>query len=202
MCFILHRGQFASQYEGRAFITNYNGGFEVKITNLSITDAGRYRCGVIGIPETYEDVQVTISAPLSPISSIKSTVWPSSSPSTPIVSEDDKDKLSDGWRASYTLAAVLSALVFAVISVTLLVCRLKARVKKSTDESEIYDSPNTTLEQNGIIYTMVEFKPFQDPSELYANLQIHNPKDTDAESNSTVTVEESVLYSTIMRAPR
>ncbi len=48
---------------------------------------------------------------------------------------------------------------------------------------------------------MVDFKPYQDPSELYANLQIHNPKDTDVYSNSTVTVEESVEYSTIMRAP-
>ncbi len=56
-------------------------------------------------------------------------------------------------------------------------------------------------EQNGIIYSMVDFKPYQDPSELYANLQIHNPKDTDVYSNSTVTVEESVEYSTIMRAP-
>ncbi len=56
-------------------------------------------------------------------------------------------------------------------------------------------------EQNGIIYSMVVFKPYQDPSELYANLQIHNPKDTEVYSNSTVTVEESVEYSTIMRAP-
>lgn len=39
---------------------------------------------------------------------------------------------SDEWRTSYTLAAVLSVLVFAVVSMTLLVCRLKTRKKKST----------------------------------------------------------------------
>lgn len=48
---------------------------------------------------------------------------------------------------------------------------------------------------------MVDFKPHQDPSELYANLQIHNPKDTEVYSNFTVILEESVEYSIIMRAP-
>ncbi|XP_018963871.1 uncharacterized protein LOC109094612 isoform X2 [Cyprinus carpio] len=208
--FVNNRGQAASLYIGRIFITNYDGEFEVKITGLSIMDAGRYRCGVRGFPNTYQDVQVTVSeltyyigantAPLLPKSSITPAVWPSSSPSMPIASEDDKDKLSHSWRTSYTLAAVLSALLFAVISMTLLVYRLNTRKKKSTDKSDICGSLNVSLEQNGIIYSMVEFKPHQDPSELYANLQIHNPKDTDASSNCKVTVEESVEYSTIMRA--
>ncbi|KAK2898566.1 hypothetical protein Q8A67_009984 [Cirrhinus molitorella] len=171
-------------------------------------DAGRYRCGVRGFPDTFEDGKVTVSdfkyligmttAPFLPKSSIKPTVWSSSSPSTPIVSENDAETISsNSWRTSYTLAAVLSVLVFVVISMTLLVYHLKTR-KKSTDESEICGSPNTTLEQNGIIYSMVYFKPHQDPSEIYANLPIHNPKDTDA---SSVEVQESVEYSTIIRSP-
>jgi len=48
---------------------------------------------------------------------------------------------------------------------------------------------------------MVDFKPHQDPSELYANLQICSPGDTDPSSNCTVTKEGSVIYSTILRAP-
>ncbi|XP_026109035.1 uncharacterized protein LOC113081184 isoform X2 [Carassius auratus] len=183
------------------------------MTKLRMMDAGRYRCGVRGIPATYQYVQVTVSelsryigvntVPLLPKFSIKPSVWPSTSPSPsmPTVSEDDKDKRSDSWRASYTLAAVLSVLLFAVISATLLVYRLNTRKKKSTGKSEICGSPNVSKEQNAIIYSMVEFKPHQDPSELYANLQMHNPKDADFSSNSNVTVEESVEYSTVMRAP-
>lgn len=209
--FVNNRGYASNLYRGRIFITNYDGIFQVRMTKLSIQDAGRYRCGVRGIPVTYEDVQVTVSeltriavntVPLLPKFSIKPSVWPSTSPSPslPTVSEDDKDKLSsDSWRASYTLAAVLSVLLFAVISATLLVYRLNTRKKKSTGKSEICGSPNVSKEQNAIIYSMVEFKPHQDPSELYANLQMHNPKDFS--SNSNVTVEESVEYSTIIRAP-
>ncbi|KAL1269911.1 hypothetical protein QQF64_032200 [Cirrhinus molitorella] len=115
-------------------------------------DAGRYRCGVRGFPDTFEDGKVTVSdfkyligmttAPFLPKSSIKPTVWSSSSPSTPIVSENDAETISNSsnsWRTSYTLAAVLSVLVFVVISMTLLVYHLKTR-KKSTDESEICGS--------------------------------------------------------------
>ncbi|XP_052418594.1 uncharacterized protein LOC127962994 isoform X2 [Carassius gibelio] len=210
--FVNSRGYEANLYRGRIFFTNYYGRFEVRMTKLSMMDAGRYRCGFSSFPATYQYVQVTVSeltrigvntVPLLPKFSIKPSVWPSTSPSPsmPTVSEDDKDKQSDSWRASYTLAAVLSVLLFAVISATLLVYRLNTRKKKSTGKSEICGSPNISEEQNAIIYSMVEFKPHQDPSELYANLQMHNPKDTDFSSNCNVTVEESVEYSTIMRAP-
>ncbi|XP_050972492.1 uncharacterized protein LOC127169290 isoform X4 [Labeo rohita] len=202
--FVNDRGQFNSLYRGRIFITNYYGEFEVKITNLNVMDAGRYRCGVVDFPATYQDVEVTVSdfnyfsgvatAPLLPKSSIKPTVWPSSSPSTTISKHDAETISSDSWRTSYTLAAVVSVLVFAVISMTLLVYCLKTRKKKSTDKSEICGFPNTTLEQNGIIYSSVNFQPHQDPFELYANLQIQNPR-------CTFTVEESVEYSAIMTTP-
>lgn len=59
--FVNNRGQAASLYIGRIFITNYDGEFEVKITGLSIMDAGRYRCGVRDFPNTYQDVQITVS---------------------------------------------------------------------------------------------------------------------------------------------
>ncbi len=59
--FVNNRGQAASLYRRRIFITNSDEEFEVKMTNLSIRDAGRYRCGVIGFPDTYQDVQVTLS---------------------------------------------------------------------------------------------------------------------------------------------
>ncbi|XP_067251075.1 CMRF35-like molecule 1 isoform X2 [Chanodichthys erythropterus] len=212
-CFIFvnSRGQVAPLYEGRISISNYNGEFEVRITDLTVIDAGKYRCGVRIYPHTYEDVEVTVSdlkdlngvktTPLSAKSTIKPAVWMSSSPSTVIVSENNAQKLSDEWRTSYTLAAVLTVLVFGVISMTLLVCRLKTRKKKSTEKSGTCDSANTTLEQNGIIYSMVDFTPHQDPSELYANLQIHSPENTDPSSRCTFTTEESVEYSTILRAP-
>ncbi|XP_058641735.1 uncharacterized protein LOC131546275 isoform X2 [Onychostoma macrolepis] len=201
--FVNNGGQVATMYQGRIFITDYNGVFKVIIIGLSVMDAGVYGCGFRGLPATYEYVKITVSE--SSYKALQQTsrpaVWSTSSPSPPTLSEDDAEKHSDSWRTSYMLAAVLSVLVFAVISMTLIVYRLKTRKKKSTDKSEICGSPNATLEQNGIIYSMVDFKPYQDPSELYANLQIYNPKDTAASSNSTVTVEESVEYSTIMRAP-
>lgn len=59
--FVNNRGQAASLYRGRIFITNSDEEFVVKITNLSIMDAGRYRCGVRGVPATYQDVQVAVS---------------------------------------------------------------------------------------------------------------------------------------------
>ncbi|XP_059378770.1 uncharacterized protein LOC132114593 isoform X2 [Carassius carassius] len=204
--FVNNKGQFTPMYQGRIFITNNNGEFEVIITDLSVMDAGKYGCGFSGFSYTYQFVEVTVSdlsgvntAALSPKSNIKPDVWPSSSPSAPTVSESDAETLSDSWRTSYSLAAVFSGLVFAVISMILLVYCLKTRRKEFTDKSEICGSPNTTLEQDGIIYSMVEFKPHQDPSELYANLQIHSPKDANASSSCTVTVKETVEYSTIMR---
>ncbi|KAK7135839.1 hypothetical protein R3I94_014498 [Phoxinus phoxinus] len=207
--FVNNRGQVAPLYRGRIFINNYYGEFEVIFTDLSVMDAGMYMCVVGWFPDTYERAEVTVSglkdlsgvntAPLLPKSSIKPAVWPSS-PSTLIVSENDAGKLSDGWRTPYTLAAVLGGLVFAVISMTLLVYCLKTRKKKSTEISGTCGSTNTTMEQN-IIYSMVDFKPYQDPSELYANLQIRSPGDTDPSSSCTFTTEGSVEYSTILRAP-
>lgn len=55
------RGQFAPEYEGRILVENYNGVFIVKLTNLSITDAGMYRCGVLGFASTYDDFELTTS---------------------------------------------------------------------------------------------------------------------------------------------
>ncbi|XDV49055.1 hypothetical protein PO909_018379 [Leuciscus waleckii] len=210
--FVSNRGYVAPLYRGRIFINNYNGGFEVKITDLSVMDAGIYICGFRGYPGIYERVEVTVSglkdlsgvntAPLSPSSTIKPAVWMSSPPSTVIASENDAEKLSsDSWRTTYTLAAVLSVLVFAVISVTLLVYHLKTRKKKSTEIIGTCGSANTTMEQNSVIYSMVDFKPHQDPSELYANLQIHSPGDTDPSSRCSFTTEGSVEYATILRAP-
>ncbi|XP_039513745.1 uncharacterized protein LOC120469090 isoform X2 [Pimephales promelas] len=206
--FVNNRGQLYNHlYLGRIFINNYSGEFEVRITHLSVMDAGIYSCGFRGVSWSFESVEVTFSdlsrvttAPLLPKSSIKPTFWPSS-PSTTTVSENDAEKLSDGWKTSYTLAALLSVLVFAVVSLTLIVYRLKTRKKKSIEISGTCGSANTTMEQNSITYSMVHFKPHQDPSELYANLQIRSPGDTDPSSNCTVTKEGSVIYSTILRAP-
>ncbi|XP_077079495.1 uncharacterized protein LOC143732370 isoform X2 [Siphateles boraxobius] len=208
--FVNNKGQVSSLYRGRILINNYNGEFEVIFTDPSVMDAGMYGCGFSGYPDTFESVEVTVSglkdlsgvntAPLLPKSSIKPAVWPSS-PSTPIVSENDAGKLSDSWRTPYTLAVVLSVLVFAVISVTMIVYRLKTSKNKSTEISGTCGSANTTMEQDSVIYSMVDFKPYQNPSELYANLQIRSPGDADPSSSWTFTTEGSVEYSTILRAP-
>lgn len=55
------RGQVAPLYEGRIYISNYNGEFEVRITDLTVRDAGKYRCGVRVYLSTYDDVEVTVS---------------------------------------------------------------------------------------------------------------------------------------------
>ncbi|XP_026109034.1 uncharacterized protein LOC113081184 isoform X1 [Carassius auratus] len=161
--FVNNRGNVANLYRGRIFFTNYDGRFEVRMTKLRMMDAGRYRCGVRGIPATYQYVQVNVSeltryigvntVPLLPTFSIKPSVWPSTSPSPsmPTVSEDDKDKRSDSWRASYTLAAVLSVLLFAVVSATLLVYRLNTRKKKSTGKYGTCSSLDTMVEVTYIL---------------------------------------------------
>lgn len=63
--FVNNRRQVASMYRGRIFVTNNNGEFEVIITNLSVMDAGMYRCGFSGFPKTYEYVEVTVSGKIS-----------------------------------------------------------------------------------------------------------------------------------------
>ncbi len=59
--FVNNRGQAATMYQGRIFITNYNGVFEVIIKDLSVMDAGMYGCGFRGFPATYEYDKITFS---------------------------------------------------------------------------------------------------------------------------------------------
>lgn len=59
--FVNDRGQVAPLYQGRIFINNYYGEFEVIFTDMSVMDAGMYRCGFRGLPYIYESVEVTVS---------------------------------------------------------------------------------------------------------------------------------------------
>lgn len=58
--FVNNRGQVAPGYEGRILTENYIGVFVVRLINPSITDAGKYRCGVSGFPSTYDEFEFTI----------------------------------------------------------------------------------------------------------------------------------------------
>ncbi|XP_039513750.1 uncharacterized protein LOC120469093 isoform X1 [Pimephales promelas] len=157
--FVNNSGQYTPLYRGRIFINNYNGEFEVRITDLSVMDTGMYSCGFSWFPKTFESVEVTFSdlsgvtsAPLWPKSSIKPDVWPSS-PSTPIVSENDAEKLS--CRTSIILLAGFSLMVFAAVLAILLVFFLKNRKKQSKDTSGTCSSLNTSL------ITQVQYINFQ-----------------------------------------
>lgn len=59
--FVNNRGLVNSLYQGRVFSSISNGVLEVIITNLSELDAGTYRCGVVWIINTYQEVHVTVS---------------------------------------------------------------------------------------------------------------------------------------------
>ncbi|XP_073766476.1 uncharacterized protein isoform X2 [Danio rerio] len=181
-----NRGLVNPLYQGRISSTIFNGVFYVIITNLTEVDAGTYRCGV-GIINTYEDVHVTVSD--LPKETIKPTFWSSSS-STPIVSEQPAEKSSDGWSTFHMLAVVLSVLVFVLISLTLLVYRLR---KKKTDKTGTCGSSNITMEQDETVYSMVDFIPHQDQCQIYVNFQICHAEDT----AHSVIAKENVEYSTL-----
>ncbi|XP_051965413.1 uncharacterized protein LOC127631342 isoform X1 [Xyrauchen texanus] len=204
LIFMRSNGYVAPTFQGRISIEYYIGSFDVIFTNPRMMDAGKYRCGISGLPYTYEDVVVTKSdflefsginpAPLAPKSSIKPTVLTS----VALVSEEPSENKSMVFK----LAAVCSGLAFAlIIAVMLVVFRLKKSENKSRDKRGSCGSHNTTLqspeEQSGIIYSVMDFKPNQDPSELYANLQIHSERDTGRSSNCSIKSWESVVYSTI-----
>jgi len=59
--FVNNRGQYTPLYRGRIFIINYSGEFEVRITHLSVMDAGMYSCGFTGVSWSFESVEVTFS---------------------------------------------------------------------------------------------------------------------------------------------
>nr|XP_021327752.1 uncharacterized protein LOC100148399 isoform X2 [Danio rerio] len=88
------------------------------------------------------------------------------------------------------LAVVLSVLVFVLISLTLLVYRLK---KKKTDNTGTCGSSNITVEQDNTTYSMVDFIPHQDQCQIYANFQVRRAEDT----AHSVIAKENVEYSTL-----
>ncbi|XP_039513747.1 uncharacterized protein LOC120469092 isoform X2 [Pimephales promelas] len=136
--FVNNRGQLYNHLNlGRIFINNYSGEFEVRITHLSVMDAGMYSCGFRGVSWSFESVEVTFS-----------DVWPSS-PSTTIVSENDAEQLS--CRTSIILLAGFSLMVFAAVLAILLVFFLKNRKKQSKDTSGTCSSLNASLEVTYIL---------------------------------------------------
>lgn len=59
--FVNSRGQVASLYKGRISISKNYRHFQVRITDLSVMDAGIYGCAVKRYPYSYQVVEVTVS---------------------------------------------------------------------------------------------------------------------------------------------
>ncbi|XP_057212441.1 uncharacterized protein LOC130567930 isoform X3 [Triplophysa rosa] len=210
--FVNNRGQLAPEYEGRILVENYIGVFIVKLINLSITDAGKYRCGVSGFASTYDDFELTISElqrffevsgnNQSPKSSLRPNIQVSTL-GPQLGSEKHTEEHSESENMVPTLAALCSVVAFAVIvSITLLVFHLKKSREKSGTCGFCDNTPQqSSQEQDGTIYSSVLFKSYEDLSELYVNLQAHRPKHTVPSSACVISTGESVEYSTVLRAP-
>ncbi|KAJ8393540.1 hypothetical protein AAFF_G00060130 [Aldrovandia affinis] len=217
-----NRGYATDLYKGRISATQYSGLMVVEIWNLQKEDAGIYRCAVLDTPNhVYTDFIVkisdsvhqnpplpppkptrkpTTSKPISPLTA----VTPSATP-VEILNEYHDTDISrikgDMW---ITLAAVLGVSMFILITsvITIVVCLRKRKKSKSgsasCDRSGSVHTASISHDQNSIVYTTVDFKPRQEPTELYANLKVHSsPPKKSPEPSGHLESGDTVEYSTL-----
>ncbi|KAG7472602.1 hypothetical protein MATL_G00110450 [Megalops atlanticus] len=197
-------GYVSDVFKGRISIAEYYGSMEIWIWNLQVWDSGIYRCVVQG-PGIFTDFRVKISDSINhkspPLPPRRSTVTSpttvkintmatTAATSVPVLTQYQSEatlRVSGGmW---ITLAAVLSILILVLItSVTTVLVHLKKK-KKNKSGTAPCDGPNhflpdsSTQDVSGIVYTTVDFKPRENPAELYANLRV--PRSPAASSPET-----------------
>ncbi|XP_076598129.1 uncharacterized protein LOC143327579 [Chaetodon auriga] len=198
--------------KGRVTKTENDSWIEFKISNVRFEDGGYYRCSVRGTQnhiysdyyvEVYEvshhhsksqpSLTTTMKAPNT------STTLPDSSGA--VLAEDHSVYPRVPWSFSLPLAVIVSItgmmLITSVIGVVY--CRAKARRTQSDKYGEtLHESlKQEPLETSGIVYTTVDFKAHQKPTEVYANLKMY--KTQAGALNSTCGTEHDgmVEYSTL-----
>ncbi|XP_029363072.1 uncharacterized protein LOC115046689 [Echeneis naucrates] len=195
--------------KGRVTKTENNGWIEFKISNVQFVDRGYYRCSVLGSQiQIYRDYYVEVSDALSRHSqsqpplptTIKVLSSSTSLPeSTGSVLNQENNPLGL-WSSDLHLFVIMSISVIIFIgSVIGVVCfrafRMKASRKPSDkcDENLCESLKQEAPDMSGIVYTTLDFRAHQKPTEVYANLK--KPK-TQAGAADTAHAE-MVEYSTL-----
>ncbi|KAF7668807.1 hypothetical protein LDENG_00287040 [Lucifuga dentata] len=197
--------------KGRVTKIEHDGWIEFKILNAQSTDGGFYRCSVLGTQNhIYSDYYVEVSEAtgqsihplLTTTSKAPSTSETPSGSTGPILAKDHSGIPAIPWNFSLPLAAIVSITItiFITLLISVVCCSVvKAKHKHSNKYGEtLHDSSKQEVpEMNGIVYTTVDFKPHQKPTELYANMGMHRARA--GAPNSTCSTEQAgmVEYSTL-----
>ncbi|XP_041802576.1 uncharacterized protein LOC121613303 [Chelmon rostratus] len=197
---------------GRVAKTEKDGWIEFKISNVRFDDGGYYRCSVLGTQnriysdyyvEVYEashhhsqsqpSLTTTIKAPNS------TTTLPDSTGA--VLAEDHSDSPRVPWSFGLPLVVIVSITVMILITsvIGVVYCRAVAR---RTQSDKYGETPRESLKQealetSGIVYTTVDFRAHQKPTEVYANLRMHKTQAGALDSTCGAEHDGMVEYSTL-----
>ncbi|XP_055079044.1 uncharacterized protein LOC129456390 [Periophthalmus magnuspinnatus] len=184
-CYLLlnSAGYVCDFLRGRVTQSQGDGWLQFTISNAQFSDQGFYRCTVMGTP-IYIDYYVEVKDTSDHLLSHKTTtkahgIATDLEPTEPVMDEDMSDLPRDPW--SFPLPAVVSmAAVICISSLTALVfCCVKAKQKQSNTkhaESPLTDTASVSVKQehveiSSIVYTTVDFKAHESPTQIYENLR-------------------------------
>ncbi|KAM7404627.1 hypothetical protein PAMP_011959 [Pampus punctatissimus] len=186
---------------GRVTKTERDGWIEFKISNVQFVDGGYYRCIVLGTQNHYSDYYVEVSAsshhsesqpPLT--TTIKtldtSIMLPNATESA--LAQDHSDSPSVPLSFGLPLAVIvfITVIIFITSVIGVVCCRVNAKHKQM-------DKYGETLESSGVVYTTVDFRVQQKPTELYANLRMHKTQAGAPDSTWSTEHAGMVEYSTL-----
>ncbi|XP_078111005.1 uncharacterized protein LOC144520823 isoform X1 [Sander vitreus] len=198
--------------KGRVTKTERDGWIEFKISNVRFVDGGYYRCIVLGTQNLiYSDYYVEVSevsghhsqSQPSLTTTIKapnhSTILPEST--GPALAEDHSDSPRVPWSFGLPLAVIVSITVMILITsvIGVVCCRVQTKRKlpdkygETLCESLKQDAP----EMSAIVYTTVDFRAHQKPTEVYANLRMQKTQAGAPDSTWSAEHDGMVEYSTL-----
>ncbi|XP_040915807.1 uncharacterized protein LOC121196603 isoform X2 [Toxotes jaculatrix] len=192
---------------GRVTKTERDGWIEFKISNVQFVDGGYYRCIVLGTQNPiYSDYYVEVSAskhhsqsqpPVTTTIKTLSTSTTLPQSTGPVLTQDQSSSLRVPWSFGLPLAVIVSITVMVLItSVIGVICfRVKAKRKKLDQCGEtLHESlKQEAPEVSGIVYTTVDFRPHQKPTEVYENLKTPRTRAGAPETELAEMVEYSTL---------
>ncbi|XP_045912260.1 uncharacterized protein LOC123975116 [Micropterus dolomieu] len=198
--------------EGRVTKSENDGWIEFKISDVQFVDGGYYRCMVLGIQNPiYSDYYVEVSevslhhsqSQPSVATTVKapntSTTLPDST--GPVLAQDHVDSPRVSWSFGLPLAVIVSIAVMILITsvIGVVLCSVKAKPKQSNKYGETLceSLKQEAPEMSGIVYTTVDFRAHQKPTELYANLRMHETQAGGPNSTWSAEHDGMVEYSTL-----
>ncbi|XP_056240582.1 uncharacterized protein LOC130174617 [Seriola aureovittata] len=199
-------GYICELLKGRVTKTEKDGWIEFKISNVQFVDGGFYRCIVQGTQNhIYRDYYVEVSdasshhsqsqPPLPTTITVLNTSTTLPDSTGPALAQDHRDSPRVPWSFGLPLVVIVSISVMILItSVIGVVCfRVKANRKPSDrcGETLCESLKQEAPEMSGIVYTTVDFRAHEKPTEVYANLRM--PKTQAADTERADIVEYSTL---------